>query len=305
VNYPIRLKLLLQQRHWQTYRTFCRQYDKVAETLDPCLVGTWPSRAQLHRWLSGNMKGLPYPDHCRILEAMFPTFSATELFEVTDSSSLSSEEQTSSASLATTNRSNENLSTVATNDRESLLLDNQRFADVDAVYATRTQFTSCVPPHTIFDGAQDIRVAGLSLNILCQQYADDSLRNLIATGSTVRCLFLRPYGVAIQAREFEEGQDPGHLSSLTEINIQTLLRRVRKRLPEDCRDRLMIATYDETIRYNITLVDNTLGIVQPYLHTNRGLEAPTLVLRRRDDIPGLFTVFDEIFSWLWERSEQL
>jgi len=78
---PVRLKHLIRQRHWQTYRTFCGEYDKAAKALDHELIGTWPSRAQLHRWLSGELKGLPYPDHCRILEAMFPGWAAADLFE--------------------------------------------------------------------------------------------------------------------------------------------------------------------------------------------------------------------------------
>lgn len=90
---PILLKNLLQERHWQTYRTFCAEYDKQARKIDPSLVGTWPSRAQLHRWLSGNLKGLPYPDHCRILEAMFPGHSAQDLF--TSGSEASSKNHTS------------------------------------------------------------------------------------------------------------------------------------------------------------------------------------------------------------------
>ena len=73
------LKGLLQDRHWQTYRIFCAQYDRAAQSIDEKLVGTWPSRAQLHRWLSGTLKGLPYPDHCRILEEMFPGFTVQEL----------------------------------------------------------------------------------------------------------------------------------------------------------------------------------------------------------------------------------
>ncbi|MDQ7910206.1 hypothetical protein RB614_37495 [Phytohabitans sp. ZYX-F-186] len=63
------------------------EYDKAARKIDPQLVGTWPSRAQLHRWLSGNLKGLPYPDHCRILEAMLPGHTAQQLFEVSGTSS--------------------------------------------------------------------------------------------------------------------------------------------------------------------------------------------------------------------------
>jgi len=74
------LKVLLQKRHWQTYRTFQREYDKAARTVDAALVGSWPSRAQLGRWLSGELKGLPYPDHCRVLETMFPEWTASQLF---------------------------------------------------------------------------------------------------------------------------------------------------------------------------------------------------------------------------------
>jgi hypothetical protein len=78
---PVRLKLLLQERHWQTYGTFRREYDRAANSVDPELSGGAPSRAQLYRWLSGDMKGLPYPYHCRVLEKMFPGWSAAQLFE--------------------------------------------------------------------------------------------------------------------------------------------------------------------------------------------------------------------------------
>jgi hypothetical protein len=79
---PVRLRILLRQRHWQSYRTFSAEYDRAARMVDPRLVGTAPSRTQFHRWLSGELKGLPYGDHCRILEKMFPGWSADQLFEV-------------------------------------------------------------------------------------------------------------------------------------------------------------------------------------------------------------------------------
>jgi hypothetical protein len=64
---PILLKVLLGQRHWQNYATFCAEYDKAARRLDSDLGQTFPSRAQLHRWLSGSLRSLPYADHCRVL----------------------------------------------------------------------------------------------------------------------------------------------------------------------------------------------------------------------------------------------
>ena len=77
---PILLKLLLRERHWQNYGTFCAQYDKAAARIDPDLAGSYPSRAQLHRWLTGSLRSLPYPDHCRVLEEMLPGWTAEQLF---------------------------------------------------------------------------------------------------------------------------------------------------------------------------------------------------------------------------------
>jgi hypothetical protein len=81
---PVRLKVLLRERHWQTHRTFNAEYDRAAREVDASLIGSGPSRAQLHRWMSGDVKGLPYPDHCRVLEQMFPGWTAEELFDSAD-----------------------------------------------------------------------------------------------------------------------------------------------------------------------------------------------------------------------------
>jgi hypothetical protein len=81
---PIVLKVLLQHRHLQTHRAFCREYDRVAATVDPTLRSGWPSKAQFYRWLSGDLVGLPYADHCRILEGMFPDWKVDQLFHAHD-----------------------------------------------------------------------------------------------------------------------------------------------------------------------------------------------------------------------------
>jgi peptide deformylase len=79
---PIALKVLLQQRHLQTHSAFRREYDRVAADVDPALKGGWPSKAQFYRWISGELIGLPYADHCRILEGMFPGWKVEQLFQV-------------------------------------------------------------------------------------------------------------------------------------------------------------------------------------------------------------------------------
>ena len=78
------LKVLLQHRHLQTHNAFCREYDKIAAAIDPTLRRGWPSKAQFYRWLSGELVGLPYPDHCRILEGMFPDWKVDQLFQTHD-----------------------------------------------------------------------------------------------------------------------------------------------------------------------------------------------------------------------------
>jgi hypothetical protein len=77
----IMLKVLLRERHWQNYSTFCTEYNKAAAKIDRKLAGGYPSRAQLHRWLSGALRNLPFSDHCRVLEEMLPGWTAEQLFQ--------------------------------------------------------------------------------------------------------------------------------------------------------------------------------------------------------------------------------
>ncbi len=77
---PTLLKALLRARHWQKHSTFAREWDKVARAVDPQLKGSWPRHAQFYRWLRGDLRELPYPDACRVLESMFPQYSVRDLF---------------------------------------------------------------------------------------------------------------------------------------------------------------------------------------------------------------------------------
>lgn len=75
------LKVLLKQRHLQVHSAFVREYNKVAAKIDRELAHTGPSKAQFYRWLSGELTKLPYSDHCRVLEAMFPDWGVEQLFQ--------------------------------------------------------------------------------------------------------------------------------------------------------------------------------------------------------------------------------
>jgi len=117
-------------------------------------------------------------------------------------------------------------------------------------------------------------------------------------------LFLDPHGDAIRRREDEEDHHKhGHLSALTEVNIDAL-SRVRESLSASSRERLELGTYDETIRFNIIVVGGHLCVVQPYLPRARGVDSPTLLLRRRSS-PGTVHAFERVFNQLWERRQSL
>ncbi len=292
---PIVLRALLRQRHWK-YATFCSEYDKAAKTVDPALTGTWPSRAQFHRWINGELRGMPYPDACRVLEVLFPEWTAEQLF----SPGIDGQLTASATQQAIDEREPADPPRL---DVDRLVAD--RFSDVSAVYASRSEFISSMPPHTLLDNATKIRACGLSLNLLCQQYADHSLRQLAENGTEIQCLFLEPDSEATRHREREEGYPDGLLSNLTRINIGIMRERVRNELSPEGQARLEMATYSETIRFNIVLIDDNVGVIQPYMPSLRGVDSPTFVLHRRWPDLGLFPMFEAVFCSLWATSKKM
>jgi uncharacterized protein DUF5919 len=290
---PIALKILLQQRHLQGHRAFCREYDKIAAELDRALAGSWPSKAQFYRWLSGDLLGLPYADHCRILESMFPGWTAARLFDTYDGSIEFVPSPTASAGSRTTSRPLPVTAPVG-----------HGIADIVAVFPTRAEFMHEMQPGQLFNDANRLRLAGLSLNLLSQQYSDRGLLELLESDTTIECLFLDPNGTYIKQREQEEGHPDGLLSTLTTINIEAL-RRVRAKLSAESRDHLKIHVYDEVVRFNITIIDDDMCIVQPYMPDARGVESPTLIMEKQDISRGLFDTFEQVFTSTWERSREV
>jgi hypothetical protein len=278
---PTLLKALLTAEHAQKYETFCDLYARTARDMGaPELAKTTPGKAQYYRWLGGQLKGgTPYPDACRVLEHMFPGRTATELFMPRQTTASTSEVTAS----------------------------QQEFqaADIVSAFASRADFAAAMTPAALIENAHEVRAAGLSLNVVCQQIPADKLQAFLEGGGTLRALFLDPQGEAIAAREREEDLPPGMLSSLTDINIRMLAQHVCPRLSPEAKQRLLIATYDETVRFNLLLVDDQLGVVQPYLPVVRGIDSPTLVLAAREDGTGLLPTFRQVFDTLWERGKPL
>jgi hypothetical protein len=288
---PTLLAALLEDRGWLRYGSFCAAYEKAARSLDRERGGSSaPSRAQFHRWWTGELRGLPYTDHCRVLEHMLTGYSAAQMFKpCPDSIPLPSR---AAGRIAPAPAAVGGLAAAAD------------LADVAAVFTSRSEFTAKVEPRALFGGATRIRAAGLSLNVICQQLRDQQLHRMMADGTRFSCLFLDPDGDAITAREREEELAPGHLATLTRLNIE-VMTRLRDRLPEPARDRVHLAVYDETIRFNIILVGDHSCVVQPYLPRARGVDSPTIMLRRNGTAEGLYPIFEQVYAAIAERSRPL
>ena len=284
---PTVLAVLLEDKSLQRYGSFRVAYEKAARSLDRERGGSEPSRAQFHRWLTGDLRGLPHPEHCRVLEHLLAGYSAAQLF------------RPCSDGIPAAAASTGPVPQVARG-----LLAHAGMADVAAVFASRSEFAASAELGGLFDGASCIRAAGLSLNLICQQVPDQQLRRLLRDGAQLTCLFLDPGGEAIKVREREEEHPPGYLASFTSLNIQ-VMSRLRERLPEDVRDRLRLAVYDETIRFNIVLVDDRACVVQPYLPKARGIDSPTLLIRRNGTRSGLYPIFEQVYDAMAERSRQI
>jgi hypothetical protein len=74
------LRTLLQQQYLHAYQDFVAEYRRCAKDLDSPREVVPPTKSQYYRWISGQVRTLPHPYHCRVLEQMFPGWSAQELF---------------------------------------------------------------------------------------------------------------------------------------------------------------------------------------------------------------------------------
>lgn len=285
-GHPTVLAALLADRGLDRYGAFRAAYEKAARDLQDGLDHSAPSRAQFHRWRTGHLRALPYTDHCRVLEHMLAGYSARELF------------QPGPGGLALAWPAAPALRSAPAPDPAPPM------AGVTAVFASRSEFAGQVEPQALLAGAGRVRAAGLSLNLICQQVPDQQLRRLLAGGTRLSCLFLDPDGEAMRSREREEEYPPGHLAGLTSLNIQ-IMARLRDQLAAGDQDRVQLAVYDETIRFNIILVDDHTCVAQPYLPHARGIDSPTLLIRRGVVPGGLYPVFEQVYDSLRERCRPL
>ncbi len=264
----VRLKALLTERHWQTYRTFQAEYDRAARRIDPALAGQWPSRAQLHRWLSGGLMTQPYPDHCRVLEEMFPGWTAKDLFALTNGN-------TAAGSAAPSRAVGEARELAATDEAMTL----QMFADLNEednrLIAQRLRRANCI-----------IFVAHTGYNAMVSQY-QSAIRDAVRRGCTLRVVVTDPTGPLMKEPVLTTRLCP---SIRQEGEIQDVLSACARHLNEAVKhghtpDNVQARLYLGPPSMNALRADNWLRII-PYLPLLDAADSPVFEYEFGDNTPS-------------------
>lgn len=269
------LKALLRERHLQEHRAFCREYDRAAKAVDRDLIGTYPSKATFYRWLAGDLRGLPYPDHCRVLERMLPGWTASAMFvDWTGETEVLRPEDPAAADDPPAATALRGLTTV---------------------FTSAPEFADQLPPETLFDNATTVFALGPSLDLLCRQYPRFKLAALLRR-ARVRLLFLDPDG------DTAAGSVLGTRAAAS-IDV---VQRLRLELNPASDRRVAVRVADEPVPCDLTLVNNVMCVLQPTLPPADGVDPPAFVMTRtEDDGNDLYAVFNQVFSSVWERARPI
>ncbi len=281
---PIVLKVLLRGRHLQSHRAFCREYDRVAEKVDKSLKGSYPSKAQFYRWLSGELVGLPYPDHCRILEAMLTGWQAEQLFEPHDGGI----EFVPEPSVSPT------LQPVAT---RGSVQESRENAEVVEVFPHRSSIPAELWTRLLDDSGEYIDVLCLAALFLVERpMFARQIKQKASAGAKIRLLFGDPDADEATKRSEEE-----------QLDIRTVSARIRNALaflrPLDgvpgVEARLHTTTlYNSVFRFDDEMVINT------HVYGLPGAHAPALHLRRAPK-SEMFETYMESFETVWAAAKPL
>jgi hypothetical protein len=117
-------RLLLRQRHLTTHQAFSAQYERPAVRLsqldgDSRLASLHVSARQFDRWYGGELRTLPRPDACRVLEHMLGR-PASGLFSVANDDQAPCEHPTRSEESPTDRRQPQSLPSPRESDENPL-----------------------------------------------------------------------------------------------------------------------------------------------------------------------------------------
>ena len=278
------LKVLLQHRHLQTHRAFCREYDRVAAEVDPTLRGGWPSKAQFYRWLSGNLIGLPYADHCRVLEKMFPSWTVDQLFQI-NGDGIEFVPEPSKGQAVTPSRS------IAS----AVPVDQFKEAKISNLWPRTNPAVLDDLMARVNNAREEITVFGLTRNF----YAKDDMLPLFETKAAeipVTFYVMDPHCDSRRDRYRIEPveaamEDPARY--IREI-LRPLFDASQRIIPTTPSAGMRIFTFNFPCAFAMEKIDRSCRVML-YGHGKRGTEGPMLVF---DDGTPYWTYFTDQLQWL-------
>ena len=281
---PIVLKVLLRGRHLQSHRAFCREYDKVAEKVDKSLKGSYPSKAQFYRWLSGELVGLPYADHCRILEAMLPGWQAEQLFQPHDGGiEFVPEPPTSPASQAVA--------------LPSSAMEPRGNPEVVEVFPHRSAIPAELWSRLLDDSGERIDVLCLAALFLVERPTfAKQIKQKASDGAKIRLLFGDPDADEATKRSEEERLDARTVSA----RIRNALAFLR---PLDGMPGVEARLHTTTLYNSVFRFDDEM-VINTHVYGLPGAHAPALHLRHTPK-GDMFETYMESFENVWTAAKPL
>ena len=184
---------------------------------------------------------------------------------------------------------------------ERVLAIRHDFGEVVGAYESRRQLFKAIPFEEICQRARKLDAIGLSLHAITLELGRTELTRMFQENAcTVRLLFLKPHSSECKRREAEEGYKDDELSSLTSSSIK-LVQRIRSELPHDKVPLLVAKTYESPVRINMIILDDNVMILQHYVASIAGKDAPVFLLVRRT-ASGMFAAYRNVFDAEWEQA---
>lgn len=148
---------------------------------------------------------------------------------------------------------------------------------------------------------KNIKLLGITLSYYFYPDAEEwaQLCALVEKGCTLQILILDPDSNQVSCREKDENNSDLKGQIIQLIHLEKLFIN---NLKEEYRSNVEIRFYDTYPSFAMTIIDDTILRVTPYLYNKKGRSCPTIEFVRKEK--GIFDAYLNHFNDLWSKSER-
>jgi len=148
---------------------------------------------------------------------------------------------------------------------------------------------------------RNIKLLGITLNYYFFPDSEEwtRLTSLVENGCTLQILILNPNSPHVAYRESDENNKDlkGQI-----IHLFNLEKQFIENIKDDFKSNVEIRFYDTYPTCAMTIIDDNMIRVTPYLYNKRGRSCPTLEFMRNEE--GIFDAYLDHFNDLWKKAEK-